>query len=133
MHWPNEQVSVNSGVLKTITQKSYNPYISDDKKHYQHFVKICIKNMLNEVDDVSIYPNIIVESCNCDNQYNSCSHFFGMQQLADRYNIPITRVWGIAGHVTREVYRIDGLAKTAIRREVANEESFYSAKDIAEC
>ena len=53
-HKALEQVSIHSGILKTTTHKSYHPYISDDK-HDQHFIEICIKYMLSEVDNLSTY------------------------------------------------------------------------------
>ena len=46
LHWSHEQITVHSGILKYNGVKSYHPYISDDRKHDQHFVKIAMKEML---------------------------------------------------------------------------------------
>ena len=61
---------------------------------------------------------------------NPCPHFCGVQQLADEYNIPIIRIWGIANHSKGEKDHVGGLTKTSIRREVANGNSFHSAHSV---
>ena len=47
MHWPHEQVNIHPGILKFSGEKSYHPHLSDDRKHDQKSVWICIKEMLN--------------------------------------------------------------------------------------
>ena len=38
LHWSHEQVTIHSGIFKLSTgHKSYHPYVSDDRKHNQHF------------------------------------------------------------------------------------------------
>ena len=69
---------------------------------------------MNEVDDLSNYPHIIIESDNCRNQYESCSHFYGMQKLADEYKIPLIRVWCIADHGKGDMDHVGGVAKTQL-------------------
>ena len=98
--------------------KSYHRYISNDKKHDQSFVKVAIEEMLNETA-VQIGSNIIIESDNCSSQYKSCQHFYGMQLLANHYDINMICIFGIAENGKGEVDHIGGLTKTAIRREIA--------------
>ena len=33
--------------------------------------------------------NVLIESGNCSGQYKSSSHFHGMLEIANRYNIPV--------------------------------------------
>ena len=47
LHWSHEQVTIHSGIVKLPTgHKSYHPYVSDDRKHDQHFAQNCIERML---------------------------------------------------------------------------------------
>ena len=41
-HWSHSQITVHFGILKNHGEKSY-PYLSDDRKHDQSFVKIVIE------------------------------------------------------------------------------------------
>jgi len=134
LHWSHEQVTIHSGIVKLPTgHKSYHPYVSDDRKHDRHFAQISIEKML-EVPEVQAFqmPNILVESDNCSGQYKSSAHFHGMQKLANQYNVPVIRIYGIAEHGKGEVDHVGGIAKTTIRREVAKGGSFFLAKDIVE-
>ena len=55
---------MHSGIAKLPTgHKSYHPYLSDDRKHGQHFAGSCIERMLEvQAFDMS---NVITESDNC--------------------------------------------------------------------
>ena len=50
LHWSHKQVTIHSGILKLNGEKSYHPYISEDRQHDQSFVKIVIEEMLNTVN-----------------------------------------------------------------------------------
>ena len=70
LHWSHKQVTIHSGILKLNGEKSYHPYISEDRQHDQSFVKIVIEEMLNTVDKK--LPGIcVIESDNCSAQYKS--------------------------------------------------------------
>ena len=66
--------------------------------------------MLQEVKEVPEGSYIVIESDNCSSQYKSCAHFYGMQKLANQYNVNIVRVYGIAEHGKGEVDHVGGLA-----------------------
>lgn len=55
-----------------------------------------------------------------------------MQKLADKHNVPVIRICGIAEHGIGEVDHVGGIAKTIILREVANRITFCNARDIVE-
>ena len=42
----NETMTVHSVILKINDEKSYHPFLSDDKKHDQQFVKLVLEKML---------------------------------------------------------------------------------------
>ena len=63
--------------------------------------------------------------------HHSTSHA-NMQKMADENNIDVIRIYGIAGHGKGEVDHVGGIAKTSIRREVANGSFFYGATDMVD-
>ena len=77
LHWSHSQVTVYSGILKNIGEKSYHAYFSDDKRHDQPFVKLAMEEILNEAEtDPNKY--IIIERDNCSSQYKSDLHFYNL-------------------------------------------------------
>ena len=129
LNWSHQQVTVHSGIMKVGGIKSYHSYISNDKKHDQSVVKVVIEEMPKETA-VQIGSNIIIESDNCSSQYKSCEHFYDMELLANHYDVNIIHIFGIAEHGKGEVDHVSGLAKTAIRREIAAGEFFSDASDM---
>ena len=63
--------------------------------------------------------HLIVKSDNCSAQYKSAQHFFHLHELSTEKQIPIIRIYGIAGHGKGEVDHVGGLAKITIRREIS--------------
>ena len=109
LHWSHPQVSVHSGILKLYGEKYYHPYISDDLKHDQKFVRVCVEEMLSSIDiphDETQY--LVIESDNCTSQYKSAEHFYDLQCIADAIKKKIIRVYGIAGHGKGEVDHVGG-------------------------
>ena len=129
LHLSQSQITVHSGILKNHGEKSYHPYLSDDRKHDQSFVKIVIKEMLKDAD---IEPGsyIVIESDNCSSQYKSAPHCHNIQELSDKYKIKIICIYSIAGHGKGEVDHVGGLAKVAIRREIVPGAFFADAEDM---
>ena len=107
-----------SGILKQQGEKSYQPYISQDKKHDQHFVHLVLDEMLGGID-VSSADSIVIESDNCCSQYKSRTYFESVQQLCNKYNKKVIRAFGIPEHGKGEVDHVGGTAKTTIKRGVA--------------
>ena len=91
LHWSHEQVTIRSGIDKLSTgHKSYHPYVSDDRNPDQHFAQSCIKRMMEAPEVRALdMSNVIIDSDNCSRQYKSSPHFHGMQEIANRYNIPV--------------------------------------------
>ena len=127
MHWCYEMITVHSAILKLHGDKSYHPYVSDDKKHDQPFVRIVLEKMFDTVDSI---PQIgIIESDNCSSQYKSAEHFEDCQCVSTKLDIPIIRVYSVAGHGKGEVDHVGGLAKCAIRRYVGARGQVLNAND----
>lgn len=116
MHWHKDAVTVHSGITKFHGEKVYHPYIADDKKHDQKFVKLVLQEMIQSLD--SLPQLCVIESDNCNSQYKSAQHFQDIQSLADTFNFSIIRIFSVAGHGKGEVDHVGGLAKCAIRRYV---------------
>jgi len=131
LHWFHQQVTVHSGLLKNEGEKSYHAYLSDDRKHDQAFVKVVIEEMLEETN-IENQEYIIIESDNCSSQYKSAAHFQDMKELSQKYNKTIIRVFGIAGHGKGEVDHVGGIAKVAVRREIAAGSFFSDAEEMVE-
>ena len=49
--------------------KTYHPYVSDDRKHNQVFVKAVLDEMLTTIEQ--LHEVIILESDNCAGKYKS--------------------------------------------------------------
>ena len=114
LHWNHDLVSVHSGIVKIHGEKSYHPYVSDDRKHDQKFVKLVLEKML---DTVETMPEIcVIESDNCTSQYKSAQHFEDIQEICNSIEVPIIRLFSVACHGKGEVDHVGGLAKVAIRR-----------------
>ena len=111
LHWSHEQVTVHSGILKCSAIKSYHPYISDDKKHDQHFVHVVLNEVLSEAElPTGEDAYIVIESDNCTSQYKSTAHFHSIQQISNDNNVKIVRVFSIAEHGKGEVDHVGGVA-----------------------
>ena len=127
MHWAHEQVNIHSGITKVSGEKIYHPYFSDDKSHDVVFTDLVNKEMLTATD-VGNADLIIIESDNCSSQYKSAAHFSKLQELSNAYQKP--RIWSIAGHGKGEVDHIGGIAKVAIRQEIARGSFFANSDDM---
>ena len=49
LHRSHAQITVHFGILETPAEKTYYPYISDEKKHEQVFARLCIMSMVKKV------------------------------------------------------------------------------------
>ena len=116
LHWHHDQVTVHSSIVKIHDEKSYHPYVSNDHKHDQTFVKLALEEMFSTIDPL---PQIsIIASDNCSSQYKSAQHFNGIQVICNAIEIPIIRLFGVSSHGKGEVDHIGGLAQVAIRRYI---------------
>ena len=94
-----------SGMVKTPTEKTYHPYISDQKKHDQVFAQLCIEHMMNEITVDHKKLPVVIESDNCRSQYKSALYFWGMQKIADEKEITVIRIYRITEHGKGEDWR----------------------------
>ena len=131
MHWNHKQVTIHSGILKVNQQKSYHPYFSDNLQHDSVFVETAMEKMIGDACVVEDSV-IVVESDNCCSQYKSANHFASLQNISNREDKQLIRIWSIAGHGKGEVDHVGGVAKIAIRREVAAGEMFASAEEMTD-
>ena len=129
LHWCHEQVTIHSGILKVGGKKSYHPYVSNERRHDQSFVHIVLEKMLEEVD-MKLHSYIVIESDNCSVQYKSAQHFNNMQELADKYNTNLIRIFGIPEHGKGEVDYVCGIAKNVVRKEIAGGRFLQDASKI---
>lgn len=86
LHWGHDQISVHSGLLKINGEKYYHPYLSDDRKHDQVFVRKVLNEMITYdkiLDDIAKFETIVIESDNCKGQYKSSQHFYDLQDLSN--------------------------------------------------
>jgi len=82
------------------------------------------------LDSVEMIPEMcVIESDNCSSQYKSAQAFDDMQSISNKLNIPVIRIFSIAGHGKGEVDHVGGLAKCAIRRFVGTGGKVSTAAD----
>ena len=130
LHWSYTQVTVHSGIVWNEGEKSYHPYFSDNRKHDQVFVKMCIKKMLKGINLND--RCVIIESDNCRVQYKSNKHVYDLQQLSNELNSTVLRIYSIPGHGKGEVDHVGGIVKVAVRREIAAGRVILDTDDIIE-
>ena len=106
-------------ILKQNGEKSYHPYISNNKKHEQHFIYLVLEQRLSIVDVLSA-DSIVIESNNCSSQYKSSTHFENVQRLCNDYDTKVIQVFGIPEHGKGEVDHVGDTAKNTIKRGVTS-------------
>ena len=116
--------------LKVDGVKIYYPTLSEDKKHDQAFVRTAVSTMVEGVK-FEEYDCCLIESDNCQH-YKSAESFHDSQDFANKWNIPLIRVFGIAGHGKEEVDHVGGIVKVAVRREVWAGSFFTGATDMVD-
>lgn len=73
---------------------------------------------------------LIIESDNCKAQYKSAEHFFHQQQLSNEYKRQVVRIYGVTGHGKGEIDHVRGIAKVAVRQEIANGSFYQNAGEV---
>ena len=124
-------MSVISGIVEFKSEKMYHPYVSDSQVHDQVFSKHTLKEMISS-SDIPAGTQLVIESDNCSGQFKSAHHFYHLQQLSNELGSTIVRMYGIAGHGKGEVDHVGGVAKVAVRRQIAGGEVFLRSKNIVE-
>ena len=82
------------------------------------------------LETVESMPELcVIESDNCTSQYKSAHHFHDIQAISDQIQIPIIRLYSVAGHGNGEVDHVGGLAKIAIRRYIGTGGIILDAAD----
>ena len=104
LHWCHEAITVHSGIIRLHGEKNYHPYVSDDKKHDQTFVKLVLEEMIGTVENIP--ESCVIESDNCSSQYKSAQHFDDLQYICNKIGVPIIRLFSVAGHGKGEVDQV---------------------------
>ena len=107
----------------------YHPNVSDSRVHDQVFVHQALQEMIDQTD-IPEGTRLVIESDNCTGQYKSTQHFYHLQRLSSELNKIIIRMYGIASHGKGEVDHVGGVAKVAVRREIAGGQVFTSSAQI---
>ena len=128
LHWYKHQVTVHFGIVKCSGNKTYHPYVSNDRSHNPSFVKMAMQGMM-DYSDMSD-GSVIIESDNCCSQYKSSQHFHDMQDIANTSGWQIIRIYSVAGHGKGEVDNVGGVAKVAVRQEISRGAYFSNAAEV---
>lgn len=129
MYWVRKQISIHSGVGTDDgnAQKIYFGHISEDRTHDQSYI------LLSAEDAVSQLPahllSLVLRSDNASN-FKCAEAFHDMQKFANKYDITLVRVYGIAGHGKSEVDSCGGHLKTPARKHIAKGNILRSAKEV---
>ena len=103
--------------------------MSDTRTHDQPFVQLSVDEMLAHTD-IPEKSIIVIESDNCTSQYKSAQNFTDMQQISNKYNTTVIRLFGIAGHGKGEVDHVGGITKVAARQEITKGAVFSNSSEI---
>ena len=120
LHWSHRQVTLHSGIAKTSSEKNYHVHLPDDRSHDQSFVHLALTNMINNAKAPD-HSYIVTKSDNCKVQFKSFAHFWSIQELANKYAVPIILVFSIVKHGKGKADHV-GLTKTIIRRAIVTGE-----------
>ena len=90
----------------------------------QFFVHLALTDMINNAKATD-HSYTVIESNNYKVQYKSSAHFWSIQELADKYAVPIIRVFSIAEHSSCELFsqnllEVEQLKKMNLRSAFAN-------------
>lgn len=128
-HWNFKQVTIHSGILKNMGQKSHYSHLSDNKKCDHVFSDVVLQRMLNPIPPP---PILVIETDNCASQCKSAAHFYCLQFLSERKKMKIVRVYGIVGHVKQALDHVGGMIKEWVWWEVAAGQFFIHTDDMIE-
>ena len=70
--------------------------------------------MINNTKSPDHSHYIVIESNSCKVQYKSSTHFWTIQELANKYAVPIIHVFSIAEHGKGNADNVGSLGKTTI-------------------
>ena len=116
LHWSHELVTLHSGIVKNLITHMCLMIQSTANTLLKAALKECWKHQKYKL------LQVIIESDNCS---PVSPHFHGMQEIANRYNIPVIRIYGMAEHGKGKIDHVGGTTKNTIHQEVAKGESFF--------
>ena len=94
-HFSGKQYSLHCSIVIPGENK-YVYHLSDDKRHDATFVHEVLVDIFEKwgIKD----ETVIIKSDNAPSQYKNKYAFASMQNLANKYNVTIVRIFGAAGH-----------------------------------
>ena len=75
---------------------------------------------------------VVIESDNCPSQYKYAEHFYTIPQLSNELYARVVRVFGILEHGKGELDHVGGIAKNAIRKEIAGGHILQSSSEMVD-
>ena len=119
MYWVRKQISLHCGVGMIQegedVQKIYFGHVSEDREHDQPCTALSIDDALTVLP---VSDTLFFRSDNASN-FKSSQAFYDVQELANKWNINIVRVFGAAGHGKGEVDSCGGHLKNPVRKQRA--------------
>ena len=94
-HFSGKQYTLHCSIVEPGMSK-YVYHLCDDTKHDPVFVNEVLEDIFTKRNIKN--ETVIIKSDNAPTQYKNQYAFFLLQQIANKYNVTILRIYGAAGH-----------------------------------
>ena len=124
-HFSGKQHSLHCMLLEPANPYKFVFHLSNNTTHDSAFVDL----VLNDIFDLQNVWNetVLIKSDNCQEQYKCLYAFSSYQQLANKYNSIIIRVYGAAGHGRGLIDAMSSFGvKGILRRSIIGKDIFFA-------
>ena len=130
MYWIRKQISILCGIGIFLDEygtkrKVYFGHMSEDREHDQVYVIASVEGMLSAIPENKM---IIIRSDNAVH-FKSAENFCDLQELSNKENSTVARVFGTPNHGKSEIDSEGGHLKNPIRSAIAQGSSITCAAD----
>ena len=123
VHFSGKQLSLHCLIVEP-GEKKYVYHLSDDTNHDPIFVNEVLEDIFERWEIKN--ETVMIKSNNAPTEYKNKHAFKSMQNLANRYNVRIIRIYGAAGH---EKGLIDAMSsfgvKSILRRDIVTQDCWF--------
>ena len=123
-HFSGRQYTLHCSLVHPGETK-YVFHLSDDTKHDPCFVHEVLDDIFQKWSIEN--ETIIIKSDNAPTQYKNKYAFFSYQNLANKYNVRIIRIYGAAGHGKGLIDAMSSFGvKSILRRDIVSHDVWFS-------
>ena len=132
-HFSSKQYALHCTIVLTqSSERKYHYQFSDDTTHDPSYVTMVLEDIFSDfgIRDESV----IIKSDNAPTQYKNLYAFKSYQNLANKFNTRIIRIYGAAGHAKGLIDAMSSFGVKAILRRdiIANDVWFQDSTEIVD-